>query len=56
MNSHLIERYRTCKSSDEVVEMQETIQREMEDEAGRRRAEKGRFKPLNRTSEELMSE
>ncbi|RSH94669.1 ribosome bioproteinsis protein tsr3 [Saitozyma podzolica] len=37
LNGDLIKRYRTCKTSEEVSEMQETIQREMEEAREERR-------------------
>ncbi|BEI85302.1 hypothetical protein CcaverHIS002_0507030 [Cutaneotrichosporon cavernicola] len=40
MNGHLIARYRTCKTHEEVAEMQETIQRELQEEHDRQKAEK----------------
>lgn len=40
MNGHLIARYRTCNTHEEVAEMQETIQREQQEEHDRQRAEK----------------
>ncbi|AFR97755.2 pre-rRNA-processing protein TSR3 [Cryptococcus neoformans] len=40
LNSHLIERYRTCKDADEVKAMQEDIQREMEEERVERRRQR----------------
>ncbi|KAL0252343.1 hypothetical protein I308_101732 [Cryptococcus tetragattii IND107] len=40
LNSHLIERYRTCKDADEVKAMQESIQREMEEERVERRRQR----------------
>ncbi|KAL7419573.1 ribosome biogenesis protein tsr3 [Cryptotrichosporon argae] len=40
MNGHLIERYRTCHTHEEVDAMQETIQRELQDEHDRFRREK----------------
>lgn len=40
MNGHLIERYRTCNTHEEVAEMQERIQREMQEEHDRQKAEK----------------
>ncbi|TXT14728.1 uncharacterized protein COLE_00921 [Cutaneotrichosporon oleaginosum] len=40
MNGHLIARYRTCKTHEEVAEMQEVIQRELQEERDRQKAEK----------------
>ena len=40
MNSHLIERYRKCHTSEEVLAEQEKIQAEMETEAAERKAKK----------------
>ncbi|EAL21947.1 hypothetical protein CNBC0870 [Cryptococcus deneoformans B-3501A] len=40
LNSHLIERYRTCKDADEIKAMQESIQREMEEERVERRRQR----------------
>lgn len=41
MNGHLIERYRTCHTHEEVSEMAERIQRELQEEHERQKAEKG---------------
>ena len=41
MNGDLIKRYRTCDSHEEVMEMQELVQKEMVDDRIRRKAEKG---------------
>ena len=40
MNAHLIARYRTCKTSEDVVAMQERIQAEQVEEGARREANK----------------
>jgi pre-rRNA-processing protein TSR3 len=42
MNSHLIERYRKCHTSEEIQAEQEKIQAEMEEESRQRKAAKGR--------------
>lgn len=39
LNQPLIERYLTCKTSEDIVEMQERIQEELEQEARERKAE-----------------
>lgn len=44
MNAHLIERYRTCTTSEDVVAMQEKIQAEMAGEAEERKKLKGAWK------------
>lgn len=43
MNAHLIARYRTCKTSEDVVEMQARIQAEQAEEGVRRQANKSEF-------------
>ncbi|WWD16512.1 hypothetical protein CI109_100939 [Kwoniella shandongensis] len=40
LNSHLIERYRTCSTAEDITAMQELIQKEMEEEQEERRKEK----------------
>ncbi|WVQ79126.1 hypothetical protein IAT38_001221 [Cryptococcus sp. DSM 104549] len=40
LNSHLIERYRTCKTADDMTAMQELIQQEMEEEQAERKRQK----------------
>jgi hypothetical protein len=41
MNGHLIKRYRTCHTHEEVMAMQERIQLEMEEAQTAAKAEKG---------------
>jgi len=43
MNGHLIERYRTCHTHEEVAAMQATIERELQEEFDRQKEEKGEF-------------
>ncbi|WVQ93422.1 hypothetical protein IAU59_000493 [Kwoniella sp. CBS 9459] len=40
LNGHLIERYRTCKTAEDITAMQELIQREIADERAERQREK----------------
>jgi pre-rRNA-processing protein TSR3 len=41
LNGDLIKRYRTCRTSEEVVEMQERIQQEMEEARAERKRRMG---------------
>lgn len=53
MNGHLIERYRTCTTHEEVEAMQETLQVEMEADNRANRERKGGFHQPDRVQQQL---
>jgi pre-rRNA-processing protein TSR3 len=48
MNGHLIERYRTCNTHEDVTAMQATIEREMQEAHDKQKEEKGEYQQAQR--------